>query len=387
MPQGPALYEDPTARGNVGFFGACTPQAGFRKKVDEVMHFTDLLRRADYPVHNFSGGMKRRVSLACSPRPQARGDQPAGEAMSALGCILGRYRDNPTIAATMRHSTTSPSHFPCSSTGTHKPRPAWHKWRTGCPNSATASMSSSARYRVRSHLVRMIFATTGVLAAALASNRGELMMTMTTSTRRRWTVLHRRRQRRVTIVGVFRETARALTPTRPALRWRGGAWRWAEGSAENPGARFPKRSATGACCPASVSASLRRIGRRGTSPTSPRWRPGWSRPGVPLERGQPGRLRARPQRRTGLLRRERRPAGQGAAPAIRAPRLEHVVVIDDVDGLDDGFITSLDDLRAVGRAEQRPPAETSTSSSGRWRRATSPPSSTPAARPGRRRAR
>ena len=30
------------------------------------MHFTDLLRRADDPVHTFSGGMKRRVSLACA---------------------------------------------------------------------------------------------------------------------------------------------------------------------------------------------------------------------------------------------------------------------------------------------------------------------------------
>jgi ABC-2 type transport system ATP-binding protein len=66
MPQGPALYEDLTARGNVGFFGAahCTPD--LKKKVDEVMHFTDLLRRADDPVHTFSGGMKRRVSLACA---------------------------------------------------------------------------------------------------------------------------------------------------------------------------------------------------------------------------------------------------------------------------------------------------------------------------------
>jgi ABC-2 type transport system ATP-binding protein len=30
------------------------------------MHFTDLSGRADDPVHTFSGGMKRRVSLACA---------------------------------------------------------------------------------------------------------------------------------------------------------------------------------------------------------------------------------------------------------------------------------------------------------------------------------
>jgi ABC-type multidrug transport system ATPase subunit len=66
MPQGPALYEDLTARGNVGFFGAAHRTPDLKKKVDEVMHFTDLLRRADDPVHTFSGGMKRRVSLACA---------------------------------------------------------------------------------------------------------------------------------------------------------------------------------------------------------------------------------------------------------------------------------------------------------------------------------
>jgi ABC-2 type transport system ATP-binding protein len=66
MPQGPALYEDLTARGNVGFFGAAHRTPDLKKKVDEVMHFTDLLRRADNPVHTFSGGMKRRVSLACA---------------------------------------------------------------------------------------------------------------------------------------------------------------------------------------------------------------------------------------------------------------------------------------------------------------------------------
>jgi ABC-2 type transport system ATP-binding protein len=34
--------------------------------VDEVLQFTDLSERADNAVHTFSGGMKRRVSLACA---------------------------------------------------------------------------------------------------------------------------------------------------------------------------------------------------------------------------------------------------------------------------------------------------------------------------------
>jgi ABC-2 type transport system ATP-binding protein len=66
MPQSPALYEDLSARGNVAFFGAAHRTPELRKKVDEVMQFTDLSGRAGDPVHTFSGGMKRRVSLACA---------------------------------------------------------------------------------------------------------------------------------------------------------------------------------------------------------------------------------------------------------------------------------------------------------------------------------
>jgi ABC-2 type transport system ATP-binding protein len=66
MPQSPALYEDLSARGNIEFFGAAhrTPELG--KKVGEVLGFTELGGRANDPVHTFSGGMKRRVSLACA---------------------------------------------------------------------------------------------------------------------------------------------------------------------------------------------------------------------------------------------------------------------------------------------------------------------------------
>ncbi|HJQ28702.1 MAG TPA: ABC transporter ATP-binding protein [Rubrobacter sp.] len=66
MPQPPALYEDLSARGNVEFFGAAHGRRGLRKKVDEVLDLTDLSERANDPVHTFSGGMKRRVSLACA---------------------------------------------------------------------------------------------------------------------------------------------------------------------------------------------------------------------------------------------------------------------------------------------------------------------------------
>ena len=66
MPQSAALYEDLSARDNVRFFGAAHRTPDLNKKVDEIMHFPDLSGRADDPVHTFSGGMKRRVSLACA---------------------------------------------------------------------------------------------------------------------------------------------------------------------------------------------------------------------------------------------------------------------------------------------------------------------------------
>jgi ABC-2 type transport system ATP-binding protein len=66
MPQSAALYEDLSARDNVRFFGAAHRTPDLNKKVDEIMHFSDLSGRADDPVHTFSGGMKRRVSLACA---------------------------------------------------------------------------------------------------------------------------------------------------------------------------------------------------------------------------------------------------------------------------------------------------------------------------------
>ena len=66
MPQPPALYEDLPARDNVEFFGAAHRPADLGKKVEEVLELVDLADRAKDPVHTLSGGMKRRVSLACA---------------------------------------------------------------------------------------------------------------------------------------------------------------------------------------------------------------------------------------------------------------------------------------------------------------------------------
>ena len=66
MPQSPALYEDLPARANVAFFGSAHRVPDLKKKVEEVLELTDLTSRADDPVYKLSGGMKRRVSLACA---------------------------------------------------------------------------------------------------------------------------------------------------------------------------------------------------------------------------------------------------------------------------------------------------------------------------------
>jgi ABC-2 type transport system ATP-binding protein len=66
MPQFPALYDDLTARDNVRFFGAPHRVRDLREKAEEVLRLTDLTARAKDPIHTFSGGMKRRVSLACT---------------------------------------------------------------------------------------------------------------------------------------------------------------------------------------------------------------------------------------------------------------------------------------------------------------------------------
>jgi ABC-2 type transport system ATP-binding protein len=66
MPQAPALYDDLSARANVAFFASAHPIADHEKRIDEVLALTELTARAEDPVHTYSGGMQRRVSLACA---------------------------------------------------------------------------------------------------------------------------------------------------------------------------------------------------------------------------------------------------------------------------------------------------------------------------------
>ncbi len=66
MPQSPALYDDLSARDNIAFFGSAHGVPNLGRRVEEVLTFTELAGRAGDSVGQFSGGMKRRVSLAAA---------------------------------------------------------------------------------------------------------------------------------------------------------------------------------------------------------------------------------------------------------------------------------------------------------------------------------
>jgi ABC-2 type transport system ATP-binding protein len=74
VPQEIALYPLLTARENLQAFGAlhglAAPQLS--KNVDWVLERTGLADRADEPVKQFSGGMRRRLNIACGVLHQPR---------------------------------------------------------------------------------------------------------------------------------------------------------------------------------------------------------------------------------------------------------------------------------------------------------------------------
>lgn len=66
MPQGPSIYEDLSARENIVFFAGLHGLDDIDSRTGNILDFTGLTARAGDPVHTFSGGMKKRVSLACT---------------------------------------------------------------------------------------------------------------------------------------------------------------------------------------------------------------------------------------------------------------------------------------------------------------------------------
>lgn len=66
MPQTPSLYGDISAKQNITFFGKAQKIVNLDKQVDDILKFTELENRASDKIRNFSGGMQKRVSLACA---------------------------------------------------------------------------------------------------------------------------------------------------------------------------------------------------------------------------------------------------------------------------------------------------------------------------------
>ncbi len=74
VPQELALYPTLSARQNLTFFGRMYGLGGreLKRRVDEVLEFIGLTERANDPVQEYSGGMKRRVNIGVGllHRPQ-----------------------------------------------------------------------------------------------------------------------------------------------------------------------------------------------------------------------------------------------------------------------------------------------------------------------------
>ncbi|WP_226670697.1 ABC transporter ATP-binding protein [Metabacillus litoralis] len=68
MPQNDALYDDLSADANLNFFGGLyhMDKRKLEKRIDEVLAIVDLTEHRRKLVKNFSGGMKKRLSLAAA---------------------------------------------------------------------------------------------------------------------------------------------------------------------------------------------------------------------------------------------------------------------------------------------------------------------------------
>lgn len=68
VPQDIAIYEDISAEANVEFFASLYGLQGkeLRRQVDEALEFVGLAERRKEKPRTFSGGMKRRLNIACA---------------------------------------------------------------------------------------------------------------------------------------------------------------------------------------------------------------------------------------------------------------------------------------------------------------------------------
>ena len=110
MPQDDALYEDVTAEENLRFFAALYGVKGehLARRMDELFAFVRLQRHRKKLVHDYSGGMKRRLALAralLAPFDALALDEPftgldRENRDLALACIRETAGDRPVLLVT-----------------------------------------------------------------------------------------------------------------------------------------------------------------------------------------------------------------------------------------------------------------------------------------------
>lgn len=111
VPQELALYEDLSARENVSYWGAAYGLRGgeLKSRASEVLDFIALADRAQEPVKNFSGGMKRRLNFGCAimHRPQVLLlDEPtAGVDPQSRVRLLEMVREQVAAGASVLYTT------------------------------------------------------------------------------------------------------------------------------------------------------------------------------------------------------------------------------------------------------------------------------------------
>jgi ABC-2 type transport system ATP-binding protein len=109
MPQSPALYEDLSPRENLRFFGQAHDIEPIDERITELLEFSKLRARESDPVHQFSGGMKQRVSLACAllhrPRVLLLDEPTAGVDPRLRAEFWRHFRDLARGGATLLIST------------------------------------------------------------------------------------------------------------------------------------------------------------------------------------------------------------------------------------------------------------------------------------------
>jgi len=68
VPQEPAFYQEFSARDNLLFFGRLYGLSGreLRRRVADALEFVCLTEQAQRPARTYSGGMQRRLNLACA---------------------------------------------------------------------------------------------------------------------------------------------------------------------------------------------------------------------------------------------------------------------------------------------------------------------------------